>query len=192
MSRACYQVSWGLLLILIDIRFEWIDVFPDIVGYLLLLTGLSYLKGENKYFRIGYRACWLVMLISLIQFWMGFNQSTVRIEQIGAKSPWAYGLQMLPLVGNMVLGYGVCRGIEERADKLKQTVLNNSARTRLSFYLILHLIWLIAWPFGLNLDEDIIIPLYFILGLGIIICSLSVMLLARAAGRLWREEGRAV
>lgn len=185
MSRACYQVSWGLLLILIDIRIQLFDILPDILGYFLLLAGLYRLKRENRYFGIGYGAGWLVMVLSIIQFLMTFGQQPVGMDQIGDISLMGAVLQIVPLIGNMLLGYGICKGIEYRAGGLRQTVLKQSARTRLRFYLVIHLMWLIMMPFGLNLDQDIVVPLYFTIGIAMIICWLSVILLVRAAGRLW-------
>lgn len=187
MSQACYQVSLGLLLILIDIRIEMLDIFPDILGYILILTGLYRLKRNSKYFGFGYGAAWLLLVVSCIQFLMTVEQQQVGSDQIGMVSPMDYGLQFIPLIGNIILGYGICKGIELRAEELRQAVLKQSARTRLGFYLIIHLLWLIAMPFGLNVNEDIIISLHFVFALGMIISLLSILLLARAAGRLWRE-----
>ncbi|MGM1047495.1 MAG: hypothetical protein ACQEXX_15265 [Bacillota bacterium] len=192
MSRACYQVAWGLLLIMIDIRIVFFDVVPDLLGFILLLVGLYRLKRENVYFGIGCGAAWALMALSAIQFLMTFGQPAVGIESIGSIPPMHYELQNVPLIGYLVLGYGLCKGIELRADSLKQTVLKRAARTRLGFYVVTYLMWLIVFPFGFNVDQDIMIMLYFVFGLGIIICSLSVILLVRAAARWWGNERRAV
>lgn len=192
MRRACQQVVWGYLLILIDINIERFDILPDFLGYILQLVGLYHLKRLNVYFHIGYGAAWALLAVSAIQFFITFGQPAVGIDQFGSISPMNYGLQIVPLIVQLVFGYGLCKGIEHRADQLKQTVLQRAARTRLGFYVVTYLMWLIILPFGLNVDEDVIIMLYFALGLGIIICSLSVILLVRAAARWWGDERRAM
>lgn len=188
MSKACYQVSWGLLLILIDIRIEFFDLFPDIVGYILLLAGFNRLKQENRYFEIGNKAGWLVMIVSIIQFLTTFGQQPSTMYSFGDMTLMEAAMQIVLLMGNMILGYCICKGIEYRAERLKQTVLKQAAQIRLRFFLIIQLMWLIIIPFSLNLDQDIILPILFILGIAVIISWLSIVLLARAAGRLWKDR----
>lgn len=188
MSKACYQISWGLLLILIDIRIEFFDLFPDILGYILLLAGFNRLKQENRYFEIGNKAGWLVMIVSIIQFLTTFGQQTSSMYSIGDMTLMEAAMQIVSLIGNMILGYCICKGIECRAEGLKQTVLKQAAQTRLRFFLIIQLMWLIVMPFSLNLDQDIMLPILFTIGIAVIISWLSIVLLARAAGRLWKDR----
>ncbi|WP_106767023.1 hypothetical protein [Paenibacillus faecalis] len=188
MRRACNQIFWGFLLILIDIRIDLLDIFPDLLGYLLLLTGLYQLKRLNVYFSIGYGSAWALMIISFIQFFAGFDQQPVSSDPLYFSSPVNYGLSIVPLIVQLVFGYGLCKGIEVHADTLKQTELKRAARTRLRFYAAVYLMWMFILPFHLNVKGEIMQMLFFMFGIGILICTLSVILLVRAAARLWDDK----
>ena len=50
------------------------------------------------------------------------------------------------------------------------------------------LVWLIAYPFILNLDSGDMIPVIFVCSLVVIVAEIAVLLLVRLAGREWAEE----
>lgn len=189
MSKGCYQAAWGLLIILLDFRIQGFDILPDVIGFVLLIAGLHRLKTDNEYFRIGYVGAWVLAGAACMQFLMMLGQPAAQgLAQPAGMDPMNVGLQIVSIICQLVLVYGICKGIEARALRLKQTALQQSARVRLAFYITVNLIWLIVLPFAYNISQDTAIPLMFVFTLGMIICTLSVMLLCRSAGRLWREH----
>jgi hypothetical protein len=51
MKAGFNRIFWGLLFVVIDIRFNSVDFLPDFVGYILIVLGLGLLAPYHKWFR---------------------------------------------------------------------------------------------------------------------------------------------
>lgn len=185
MSRAFFQSAWGLLLIFFDIRIGLLDILPDIVGFILLLFGLDMLRRREQLFSSGYTAACLFAVLSLIHFVaaMTYHPEPAQEMVLASRPPLLLGIEVLSIMLSTVMIYSFCRGIEVLAADDRETALKNSARKRRQIFIVLQVIWLVGLPFGFNVPASTFVPVFFTLSLVTLISSLSIILLARTAGR---------
>lgn len=185
MRQALFQSAWGMLLIFFDLRIGAVDVLPDIVGFILLLYGLDTLRHRERQFSSGFTAAGLFAVLSVIHFIATIisHQEPGQAMVLASRPPLLLGIEVLTIILSMVMIHSFCTGIEVLAAGEKEIGLKNSARKRRQFFVTLQVIWLIMLPFGFNVSSDTFIPVFFTLSLATLISSLSIILLARAAGR---------
>lgn len=184
MRSACYRVIWGLLFVLIDLKVEFVDVLPDMLGYLLIASGLWRLQSLNGYFRIGHLSAWLLLVWSAVSLFWFPEAGNGSVHMQSDKDLFT------PLPGVILytaLIYGICRGIQAHSTGT-EAGLDRKASFRLQLFMALQLLWLIMYPFVLNLDSGVMLPVIFICSLMMIFAEITVLFLVRSAGREWEEE----
>lgn len=109
MSRAYGRMGWGLLFVIVDFKLDSVDMLPDMLGYLLIASGLWRLQKLNGYFKAGHLSAWLLMAWSVLQlFW--FTEAGIDgLPVQSAKDVW---IQLPALCLHTVLIYGICRGVQ--------------------------------------------------------------------------------
>lgn len=183
MRSACYRIVWGLLFVLVDLKIEFVDVLPDMLGYLLMASGLWRLQALNGYFRAGHLSAWLLLIWSVLSLFWFPELGTGSVPMQSAKGL----LIQLPAVClHMVLIFGICRGIQANFTDA-ESGLDHKARFRGHLFMAAQLLWLIAYPFILNLDSGDMIPVIFVCSLVVMVAEIAVLLLVRLAGREWAE-----
>lgn len=183
MRSACYRIAWGLLFVLVDLKIEFVDVLPDMLGYLLMTSGLWRLQALNGYFRAGHLSAWLLLIWSVLSlFWF----PEVGAGSVPMQSVKGLLIQLPAVCLHMVLIFGICRGIQANSTDA-ESGLDHKARFRGRLFMAAQLLWLIAYPFILNLDSGDMIPVIFVCSLVVMVAEIAVLLLVRLAGREWAE-----
>ncbi|WP_339268155.1 hypothetical protein MKY48_29455 [Paenibacillus sp. FSL W8-0187] len=183
MRSACYRIVWGLLLVLVDFKLETVDLLPELLGYLLIASGLWRLQALNGYFKAGHLSAWLLLIWSVLSlFWF----PEVKTGGVPMQSVEELLIQLPAICLHMVLIFGICRGIQANSAGA-ESGLDHKARFRGHLFMAAQLLWLIAYPFILNLDSGDMIPVIFMCSLVVMVAEIAVMLLVRLAGREWAE-----
>lgn len=59
------RIVWGLIIVLLDLRIGFADIFPDFIGYLIITMGLSELGEQNEYYEKAKKFSQLLILLSI-------------------------------------------------------------------------------------------------------------------------------
>lgn len=179
MTRAYGRMGWGLLFVIVDFKLDSVDMLPDMLGYLLIASGLWRLQKLNGYFKAGHLSAWLLMAWSVLQlFW--FTEAGIDgLPVQSAKDVW---IQLPALCLHTVLIYGICRGIQAHFAG-NASGLDHKASFRLHLFMAGQLLWLIVYPFILNLDSGDMFLVYFLCSLIVMAAEIAVLLLVRLAVR---------
>ena len=60
------QIFWGLLLVILDLRFNGFDVLPDFIGYILVAIGCGGIVGLSRRFSTAQTLSWILAVLSLV------------------------------------------------------------------------------------------------------------------------------
>ncbi|WP_256758902.1 hypothetical protein [Cohnella sp. WQ 127256] len=181
MMRAYSQVAWGLALELIDIRFGSFDLFPDVIGFLLLLIGLSHLRMYDERFKIAWIAAGVLFILSVLQLFglqIGFSLTNYETPSVPVLIYTSFSIAV-----DLVMLFGICRGIQRLALSWRKVELSRVAGSGWSVIFGLGFLMLFLFPFQLNYTLQDALPVVFLLALGYLVASLWVILLVRRAGR---------
>lgn len=130
----------GLGFVLIDVRYSGMDIFPDFVGYLCMLVGLSRLPLRDPAFRIAKVLAWVLVFASVpgMVLWAPYNPEEPEERQESAVQPIkVHSLRYaMPLAGlaaaSKVLGLamGCCllNGLAGEAEAMKRPDLAQALR----------------------------------------------------------------
>ena len=181
MKKACSQLAWGLALELIDFRFNAFDLFPDVVGLILILLGLSNMPFRHRGFAIAKGAAGMKLAFLVLQMFglrMDFSLT-------GAYEPPA--AETLALVGmvlavDLAMLYGICGGIRAAAQAANKSGLAAFARDERRVLFALGTAQSVLLPCLLNFEDGIMGWLQ-LSGFGYLVASFWVILLVRRAGR---------
>ena len=67
---------WGLLLTVINIRIQGFDIFPDVIGYIMVIVGLGRIEKYSGCFSSAKIAAYLLTVLSLFNIWQVPVQNT--------------------------------------------------------------------------------------------------------------------
>lgn len=89
------RIAWGFLIVLVDLRIQGLDVVPDIVGWILAVSGTGRLFERSGWFRLATAACAVGIATAV----------PGAVSEPGTVLALAEGLAMTGLV------FGACSGI---------------------------------------------------------------------------------
>lgn len=179
MRKTYFQVSWGIALLIFDIRIIGFDILPDLLGYLLIFIGLSQLESIDRRFAIGK---WTAAVLALLSITLFIKQNVIPFNQLQTITYDQLLWSSIGTVCEMIIFFGIYAGIHAFAKKCNHNVLASSARARWITYFFLNSIYLISIPFNINLPVSDSSYWHIILFIFIAIAQLSFVLLLRRAG----------
>jgi len=183
-SAALRRIGWGLVFELIDIRIGYFDVLPDFVGYILIAAGLHALGGLHAGFR---RARWVAVLMIALTLPHVLMESTVTMTNMAALPLGMHAYVQLLLALHVLMAYWIFGGLRDMAHQAADRDMEDAAATRMYFYMGINFAQLVAYPFILNVGDDMMM-LFLALGvLGMIAELLFLRLPFRLAKLRPRE-----
>ncbi|MBB6633261.1 hypothetical protein [Cohnella thailandensis] len=189
MKRAFAQVAWGLIFTLVNIRINGFDLLHDLIGYVLILAGLSKLSRHHRGFRIALPVAWIRFVLTIAAlFGVRYEVSLTRGESpdIGTIS-----LTALAMVVELVLFYGICDGIRGMALEKGKKAIASRAGSLWRWSFALGALLLFCMPFQLNYILGEIWPILMLFALGLLVTHLLLIFLLFRAGRVFGNYGGA-
>jgi len=183
MNKAYLWISWGLVLELIDIRIQSFDIFPDILGYLLILIGLGSVPSTNRFFGIARLAAGVQLIGAFVQLSGGSASITLTNTNTETSSISVLLLSSIFTVVELVMLFGICAGIKASAKAQGNWRLARSAGSSWRVNFVLGTIVLLLLPYQLNSQSNDYVLVLIALGFGFFIANLSVIIIVRRAGR---------
>ncbi|QJD86941.1 hypothetical protein [Cohnella herbarum] len=187
MKKSYSQIAWGLAFALIDFRLGSFDVLPDVIGYLLILIGLSRLNSNERPFSIAWGAAGIQFILSILQILglqIGFSLTNYVTPSFSLLTLTAFSTAI-----ELTMLYGICEGIRRSALSRGTIGLAESARSGWNVLFGFGALTLFVFPFQLNFTFQDMMAILFLLALGYWICCLWVIFLVRRAGRELPSSG---
>lgn len=187
MKPAYSRVAWGLALTLIDFRIQNFDILPDLVGYALIMAGLSGVMPKNRYFDVGRITAFILMIYS-ISYLFG------KPMEISLTHPVAPTLGQMLIAGaesvvQLAMLFGICAGIRLNAASGRRIGLAHYAKRIWEAVFGLGAAMLFCMPFTLNTSSNEFLMFSVALGFSSFVASLFVISLVRRAGRQPDPDG---
>lgn len=169
------KLFWGFLIILLDFRIQGFDILPDIIGYLMICSGLTQLFYLSEHFKHAKKysiPLTVLSLFDIIQFQkpISFDSITILFFVLGT----------VTAVVDLMMVYHICIGIAKAAVGINQPDLAEIAMNRWKYYLAAKIAFLVLTPFMIVFKVAgliIAIPLIIIT---LIIMVLIIILMKRA------------
>jgi hypothetical protein len=182
-------VFWGFLMVVIDVRINHLNVFvPDLIGYLLVALGLSFLARHHRSFLVAMILAWILVPLSIVDL----REMPVELATRGnvtytcdQRLPWIATVMVIDILMMWIM----CGGIRSLADQAGNGHLSWTARRTRILYAVLN---------GLGLGSGLLVylipPWYLLVTLGIaglvggiVVAILMLILLHRARRELARR-----
>jgi len=161
----------GLVIVLLDIRMNTFDILPDAIGFLLVVWALDKLAQHSGHFRKA-KGMALVLfacaIISLFQIF-GSEITDITISQADMGSVIFFFVNS---IAHLLMAYFIFEGIQELVVPFNPA-LASAAENRKWFYVGFYYLFLLIFPWGLNLEGHIIAP--FILFFGFIAFVMEIL-----------------
>jgi len=161
----------GLVIVLLDIRMNTFDILPDAIGFLLIVWALDKLAQHSGHFRKA-KGMALVLfacaIISLFQIF-GSEITDITISQADMGSVIFFFVNS---IAHLLMAYFIFEGIQELVVPFNPA-LASAAENRKWFYVGFYYLFLLIFPWGLNLEGHIIAP--FILFFGFIAFVMEIL-----------------
>ena len=174
---AINKIFWGLLLVLLDINIIYFDILPDILGYIMIVSGLSGLKPYSLFFRKAKIAAVFLVILSVPAF---FLIPAIPLDEFQPSSSSLITMASSTIFGllHLVVIYYSIYGLIEMAKKLNIYELPERSQDRLNVYLIGSLGTMTVFPFVLNVSDQAafyIIIISFIISITLEITILTLI-----------------
>jgi hypothetical protein len=160
---------FGFLFIMIDFKFQGIDVLPDIIGYILFAVGLSALALNSEYFNKAKPLNYVLIILSILSIYEKPTQGSGI--QLGTFGIFGILLGVIGTILNLLVVYYIFMGIKDMA--VEHNDLRQEADQRWKQYLYLQIAALASFAL-------IFIPplaLIFIVALFIVSIILTVVIM---------------
>ncbi|TFE29450.1 hypothetical protein [Cohnella luojiensis] len=175
------RIAWGLGLELIDFRIGGFDLLPDVLGYFLIMLGLSRMTPGHRCFQLARGAAGVLLVGSVLQLLgiqAGFSLTSNETPNIDVLA-----LTGIIIAAELVMVFGICGGIRASALGKGKWALAKSARDGWYIIFVLGTVISLLLPFQLNRTTSEGIGVAFILTAVFFIANLWVIFLVRRAGR---------
>ncbi|MHB9094976.1 MAG: hypothetical protein ACYC21_09905 [Eubacteriales bacterium] len=172
------KLFWGFLFVLLDFRIQGFDIFPDIVGYLLIYSGLGQLIVLNPHFQQARKYALPLTILSifdLVQFQQPVSQFNFEPSML-----LYIVLGTVITVIDLLMVYHLCTGIAKAAIDINQTELEMTAMNRWKYYLYSKIALIILIPLVLVAPGILLILGIPLLIVTLIIAVLIMTLMKRA------------
>lgn len=172
------KLFWGLLLVLLDVKINQLDILPDIIGYLIVVSGLNQLQPHSKYFL---KAKILANILVFVSIAAIFQAPDIPISEF---VPSNYSLLVLLFstasgLLHIALIFFAVHGLMELAVHHNLLELSAISYNRLAIYLVFSFLALATIPFILTIGETNTIYLLLISVMIGIIMEMMILLLFR-------------
>lgn len=159
-ESAYNKLFWGMIFIIFNINLGSINIMPNCIGYLLIISGLNILAKQHSIFEKGKTPAVILAIITIKDI---INLGTVDLLKGGLPMDnlWYIAIGAFENLLGIYLVYILCKGIYFLAEDRGITELRDSAKGRFSFYLVMEVILLFYTPFSMNLSRNI--SLYIII-----------------------------
>lgn len=172
------KLFWGLLLVLLDVKINQLDILPDIIGYLIVVSGLNQLQPHSKYFL---KAKILANILVFVSIAAIFQAPDIPISEFVPSNYSLFVLLFSTASGllHIALIFFAVHGLMELAVHHNLLELSAISYNRLAIYLVFSFLALATIPFILTIGETNTIYLLLISVMIGIIMEMMILLLFR-------------
>jgi len=178
------RVLWGVLVVVVDVNLNGFDVFVDLVGWLMVVSGLGILRVLHPAFAKA--RAWAIVLALLSVLDLGWLETQYVVRQSGNVTySWdrLWPVRVLQLLGGLAVGWLVCRGVAGRAMEQALPELARRARSVGGWIVLAHVLGGVAMAFAWQSPRNAKIALV-IIPVGLFVGLLFLLLLRRAGREL--------
>lgn len=170
-AQAYSWIRWGFLFLLVNFYLQGINLFADVVGYVLIAVAVSHLKDENRWFQKAYALCFPLIILSLPNAYQVPHAGSGFFVNLDGNSLFIYVVDSLYWIGSCYLVYNLYKGTKDLAIRKEDTSLVR--QSVVSWYVF----------FGLQVAGAALIVAYFvhwspwttIIGIVLVVYSLVVL-----------------
>lgn len=180
------KLFWGIIFIIFNINIGPINIMPNFIGYLFILSGINILIHQNEYYERA-KVPAVILAITTIRDLINFSDNNILSPKLQGINLWLSLLGAVETLLHLYIIYVICKGIYQLAEERGFDFLRDSASGRYYSYIFISTIILFYTPFSLNMQQEgnIFLIIFAILN---IISMLSIAGLFRKS-RLYLGEG---
>lgn len=147
MQTAFQQLIWGFLLVFLNFNIIFVDILPDFIGFMLILSSLKQLEKQSAHFGKAKPFAFVMIFYSIPTF---FGKGGIGIANT-TDFTWILYDQIAHILLLFIV-YWICQGIAECADKLDLHTIEKQAKHRWNLLFIVSICYLVLEPFTLNVS----------------------------------------
>jgi len=134
-ERGLNKLFWGFFFIMINFRIVGVDIFPDIIGYIFLASGINELIPNSSFFNKAAKYNILMLILSIFSICQIPAQG--RGINLGLMGVFSIPIAIASFILNLLLVYSIFMGIRDMSENLEQYDLMEESDKRWDQYRIL-------------------------------------------------------
>ncbi len=116
MNKYCFgYLFWGFFFIFASFRIQGLDIFPDVVGYVLFFLAFKGLKGYSSYFRKANICNTPMIFLSVFNLYQQPITAQTGGINLGTNGIWSIPLAIATAALGILTVYYLLKGISEMA-----------------------------------------------------------------------------
>ncbi|PZD97136.1 hypothetical protein DNH61_04415 [Paenibacillus sambharensis] len=152
--RSVYRrLGWGLVFPLLDFHLESFDIFPDFVGYLIILFALNHIRAMDSHIR---HAGWLALVLLFVSLPQLMFKSSIDMEQFAAVPLGMHAYVQAAAILHVWCVILIFRGLYTIGKATIQPGLAAAVDSIMKLYIALFAIQLLFYPFMLNMEDSVV------------------------------------
>ncbi|MUT65219.1 hypothetical protein [Paenibacillus sp. NEAU-GSW1] len=189
MTAAFYRMGWGIIFTMLDFRFGYFDLLPDVIGYALLWSAIHVLEARRKEYGRAKPFAILLTIASaseLLPLWQGTISLTSNTTNVSIPS-FVYGGAVMLLL--LLLFHFFLTAMERHAKECRKHSFAAAIAGRRLFFNLTSGALLVMMPFLLNFSPTLRLWLVFVTLLSLI-AMLAIFFACRRAGKELRTPSQ--
>lgn len=162
-AKGYNRFFWGLVFLTLDININFINIFPDCIGYILIYSGLNILTPQQRIFERGKIPAVILTILTLKDVWHDPNDN-ILTGQIPSYAVLSLLLSSVVIIIKIYLFYVICYAIYKLCEERGLDELMNKTIDPWKFYSGISIIYLFFLPCSLNLSTGIKIGAFLFIG----------------------------
>lgn len=144
------RLFWGMMFIIFDINLGAINILPNFIGYLFILSGLSILTSQHKNFEKGKIPGILLTLLTLTDIYHN-PENNILTGEFHNLSLFTLVMGSVVTVLNLYLIYLICKTIYELCEERDLSYIKDKTKHYWKLYFGVSVIFLLYTPFSINI-----------------------------------------
>ncbi|MDF2670907.1 MAG: hypothetical protein K0R67_3213 [Paenibacillus sp.] len=179
MRDAFLRYSWGIFIVLIDLRIGFLDILPDFIGYILMWRAIRTLGRDRSGYLRAEPFAKLLTLLSIAEIVLFMNPSVLKLGESILMLVYSSFILLLTLI---MMNFFFSE-VSNHASDDSIPYLATKVDSRRWFFNIVSGAFLVYMPFTLNLSSDIALACTIPIGLLSILSMILLGLTCRQAAK---------
>ncbi|WP_096200703.1 hypothetical protein [Bacillus sp. FJAT-45350] len=185
--KGYHRLFWGLLLVFLSFRLNGLDILPDFIGYMMVVSSLGLLVSQNEIFGKARPFAYILVFISIFSIYEA-QGGAVEGVTVTVASTFILVVYTIENVLKLFMVYYIIKAIYEMAKGNGLHELLTRTTFTWNIYLVVNVILLLIQPFLISVQMHLAAFLVIVMLITFFVVEIMLLVTIKRAGDMLNDK----